>query len=84
MNLAKLFDRIQKDVTSLSPLKLAQASVSVCQDLGLTRAAVRETSKLEVRIADDFDDLPKDVAEDFWADAWNATRDDELEPSEDT
>jgi hypothetical protein len=37
--------------------------------LGFQRLASSEGEGLEARIADDFDRLPSDVAEDFWADA---------------
>jgi hypothetical protein len=83
VNLAKVFDRIQKDVTSLSPVKIAKASLWIYQHLDSPRDGVAETSKLEVRIADDFDDLPKDVAEEFWADAFNGRSDAQLGHVED-
>ncbi len=37
--------------------------------LGLHQLASGAGEGLEVRIGDDFDRLPRDVAEDFWADA---------------
>jgi hypothetical protein len=37
--------------------------------LGLERLASGQGDGLELQIGDDFDRLPRDVAEDFWADA---------------
>jgi len=38
-------------------------------ELGLERLVSGTGKGLEVRLGDDFDRLPRDVAEDFWSDA---------------
>ena len=72
MNLAKLGGRIEQELTSLTPaLRLARMSIWMYRGLDLLERRVGETHKLEARIADDFKDLPEDVAQQFWADTLN-------------
>jgi hypothetical protein len=49
-------------------------------ELGLERLPSGAAEELEVRLGDDFDRLPSDVAEDFWA-AANAERTEEIPES---
>jgi hypothetical protein len=82
VNLAKLRGCIHQAVTSPSPFRLAEISVWTYRRLYPHPDAVSETDKLEVRIADDFDDLPEHVAEEFWADTLNANSEHDDEGSE--
>jgi hypothetical protein len=45
-------------------------------ELGLDRLASSTGEGLEVRLGDDFDRLPRDVADDFWAEALGDRRED--------
>jgi hypothetical protein len=81
VNLAKVRDRIQEEVTSLSPFRLAKLAAHIYHHFDPQPNRVGETLKLEARIAEDFDDLPEGIAEEFWADALNPRLEDSrLEP----
>jgi hypothetical protein len=69
MNLAQMNAQLRRAANRPLLRKCVHEVASHALELSLQRLASGAGEGLEVRIADDFDRLPGDVADDFWADA---------------
>jgi hypothetical protein len=75
MNLVPLPNRFRRLAKLPEPEELCVHVASQIVRHGIEQLVSREPQTLEVKIGDDFDELPRAAAEDFWTDSLSEQQD---------